>query len=63
MKLKKFGNSGLLVSEFGLGTARFAENSTASGSTINVKELIDPFIDNGGNHIENILVSGKKIIF
>ena len=62
MKYRKLGNSGLLTSEFALGTMIFGEESSRSTSPDEAKRMIDCFIDIGGNHIDtaNVYAGGRS---
>ncbi|MEO1050924.1 MAG: aldo/keto reductase [Bacteroidota bacterium] len=52
MKFKRLGNSGLLVSQLGLGTMLFGEESDRSTPEKEAIDMIDRFLDAGGNHID-----------
>lgn len=60
MKYRRLGNSGLLVSEFALGTMTFGETGDRGVSDAEAKRQIDLFIDRGGNHLDvaNVYAGG-----
>ena len=62
MNYRKLGRSGLLVSEIGLGTMIFGEDSQRSTPENEAIELIHAFIDAGGNHIDtaNVYANGRS---
>ena len=61
MKYRRLGNSGLLVSELGLGTMIFGEQSDRGVTPADARRLIDAFLDAGGNHfdIANVYAGGR----
>ncbi len=52
MKLRRLGNSGLLVSELALGTMIFGEDSARGVAPATARELIAAYLDAGGNHFD-----------
>ena len=62
MKYKKLGNSGLLVSEIGLGTMIFGEENERSTEKKTAIKMIHQYLDQGGNHIDtaNVYAEGRS---
>lgn len=60
MKYRNLGSSGLLVSELALGSMIFGEKSQRSTPEKEATEIIDAYIDAGGNHIDtaNVYADG-----
>ena len=60
MRYKKLGNSGLVVSEFALGTMLFGEESDRSTPEAEAIRQVDYFLAQGGNHIDcaNVYAGG-----
>ena len=52
MQFSRVGNSGLLVSELALGTMVFGEAGARSASPDEATEIINAYLDAGGNHID-----------
>jgi aryl-alcohol dehydrogenase-like predicted oxidoreductase len=52
MKLRRLGNSGLLVSELGLGTMIFGEDSSRGVLPDEARRLIARYLEAGGNHFD-----------
>lgn len=52
MQFSRVGNSGLLVSELALGTMVFGEEGARSASPDEATEIINAYLDAGGNHID-----------
>jgi aryl-alcohol dehydrogenase-like predicted oxidoreductase len=52
MKYRRLGNSGLLVSELGLGTMTFGEDSGRGVPAAEARHLIEMYLDAGGNHLD-----------
>jgi aryl-alcohol dehydrogenase-like predicted oxidoreductase len=52
MKLRRLGNSGLLVSELALGTMIFGEDSPRGVPAAEARRLIAAYLDAGGNHFD-----------
>ncbi len=52
MKYRRLGNSGLLVSELGLGTMTFGENSERGVAPAEARRIIDTYLEAGGNHFD-----------
>lgn len=52
MRLRRLGNSGLLVSELALGTMIFGEASERGVSPAEAHRLIARYLDGGGNHFD-----------
>lgn len=61
MKYRRLGNSGLLVSELGLGTMIFGEESDRGVAPRDARRLVDAYLDAGGNHfdIANVYAGGR----
>ncbi|MEM9391671.1 MAG: aldo/keto reductase, partial [Bacteroidota bacterium] len=62
MKYKPLGKSGLIVSEFALGTMLFGEGSNRGTEEKTAQKQIDYFLDLGGNHIDcaDVYAGGKS---
>lgn len=62
MEMRQLGNSGLLVSELCLGTMIFGEESERSTPAATAQEMIDRFLDAGGNFIDtaNVYADGRS---
>jgi aryl-alcohol dehydrogenase-like predicted oxidoreductase len=62
MKYRQLGNSGLLVSELTLGTMIFGEDSQRSTPPAEAENLIQRYLDAGGNHIDtaDIYAAGRS---
>ena len=62
MKYNKLGNSGLLVSEIGLGTMIFGEKNERSTEKKTAIKMIHQYLDRGGNHIDtaNVYAEGRS---
>jgi len=62
MKYRQLGKSGLLVSCLGLGTMIFGEDSPRSTPEAEALQIIDRYLDQGGNHIDtaNVYAGGKS---
>ena len=62
MKYNKLGNSGLLVSEIGLGTMIFGEDNERSTDRKTAIKMIHQYLDQGGNHIDtaNVYAEGRS---
>ncbi|NDJ60060.1 MAG: aldo/keto reductase, partial [Chloroflexi bacterium] len=58
MRLKQLGQSSLLVSELALGTMLFDERSDRDTPAQVARQMIDAYIDRGGNHIDTANVYG-----
>ena len=58
MEMKKFGNTGMLVSDLCLGTMTFGWQANEDQS----HEILDHFTENGGNFIDtsNVYSHGKS---
>ena len=52
MKYRKLGNSGLMVSELGLGTAVFGENTKRGATAQECKTIIMEYLNADGNFID-----------
>lgn len=52
MKLNRLGSTGLLVSDFCLGTMIFGEEGPRGTSPGVAQQMIDCYIEAGGNHID-----------
>ncbi len=52
MKYRRLGNSGLLVSELGLGTMTFGEDSERGVAPAEARRIIEQYLDAGGNHFD-----------
>src|SRR5690349_11091852 len=52
MKLRRLGNSGLLVSEFALGTMIFGEASERGVAPNQAHRIIALYLERGGNHFD-----------
>jgi len=61
MKYRRLGGSGLLVSELGLGTMIFGENSDRGVAAADARRMIDAYLDAGGNHFDvaNVYAGGR----
>ena len=61
MKYRRLGESGLLVSELGLGTMIFGEGTDRGVRAYDARRMIDAYIDAGGNHfdIANVYAGGR----
>jgi aryl-alcohol dehydrogenase-like predicted oxidoreductase len=61
MKFHRLGGSGLLVSELGLGTMTFGENTDRGVAPADARRMIDTYLDAGGNHfdIANVYAGGR----
>jgi aryl-alcohol dehydrogenase-like predicted oxidoreductase len=62
MKHRRLGGSGLLVSELGLGTMIFGENSGRGVAHADARRMIDFYLDRGGNHFDlaNVYAGGRS---
>lgn len=62
MKYNPLGRSGLLVSELCLGTMVFGEESDRSADENTALNIINEFLDAGGNHIDtaNVYAGGRS---
>ena len=62
MEMRQLGSSGLLVSELCLGTMIFGEESERSTSPEEAREMIDRYLDAGGNFIDtaNVYAGGRS---
>ncbi len=62
MNNKRLGNSGFYVSELSLGTMLFGEGSSRSTIEAEAKNIINAFLDSGGNHIDtaNAYANGES---
>jgi aryl-alcohol dehydrogenase-like predicted oxidoreductase len=62
MKNNRLGNSGFYVSELSLGSMLFGEESLRSTSETDAKNIINAFLDAGGNHIDtaNAYANGES---
>ena len=62
MNYKPLGKSGLIVSEFALGTMLFGEGSNRGTEEKTAQKQIDYFLDSGGNHIDcaDVYAGGKS---
>jgi aryl-alcohol dehydrogenase-like predicted oxidoreductase len=62
MKYNKLGNSGLLISEIGLGTMIFGEKNERSTDKKTAIKMIHQYLDLGGNHIDtaNVYADGRS---
>ena len=62
MKMRQLGRSGLLVSELCLGTMIFGEDSPRSTSPDIGRQMIDRFLEAGGNFIDtaNVYAGGRS---
>ena len=62
MKHRRLGGSGLLVSELGLGTMIFGENSGRGVAPADARRMIDFYLDRGGNHFDlaNVYAGGRS---
>ncbi len=52
MKYRRLGDSGLLVSELGLGTMTFGEESGRGVAPAEARRIIETFLEAGGNHFD-----------
>ena len=52
MKYRKLGSSGLLVSELGLGTMTFGEESDRGVAAAEAQRIIETYLEAGGNHFD-----------
>ena len=52
MRYNQLGNSGLLVSELGLGSGSFGETAGWGTDPKEAVRMIHRFLDAGGNHID-----------
>ena len=52
MKLRRLGNSGLLVSELALGTMIFGEESERGVAPAEARRIIARYLEAGGNHFD-----------
>jgi len=61
MKFRRLGNSGLLVSELGLGTMTFGEEGDRGVAPSDARQIIEMYLDAGGNHfdIANVYAGGR----
>ena len=61
MKLRRLGNSGLLVSELALGTMIFGEDSERGVPPAEARRIIARYLEMGGNHfdIANVYAGGR----
>jgi aryl-alcohol dehydrogenase-like predicted oxidoreductase len=62
MKYRQVGNSGLISSNLTLGTMIFGEQSGRATSEKDAIEIIDHYLDLGGNHIDtaNVYAEGRS---
>jgi len=62
MKYNPLGNSGLQVSNLGLGTMIFGEENQRGTPPDEAERIIHAYLDAGGNHIDtaNVYVSGRS---
>ncbi len=60
MRYQKLGNSGLLVSELGLGTMLFGDSSSRGTSKEDAIRMLDMYLDHGGNHVDTANVYGDS---
>ena len=61
MNFRRLGDSGLLVSELGLGTMTFGEESDRGVAPSDARQIIEMYLDAGGNHfdIANVYAGGR----
>lgn len=61
MHYRKLGDSGLLVSELALGTMVFGEESDRGTTPAEARDIIDRYLDAGGNHFDlaNVYAGGR----
>jgi aryl-alcohol dehydrogenase-like predicted oxidoreductase len=52
MKYRRLGDSGLLVSELGLGTMTFGEESERGVAAAEARRIIEAYLEAGGNHFD-----------
>ncbi len=62
MKNNRVGNSGMIVSEFTLGTMLFGEESGRSTPETDAIRMVHAYLDKGGNHIDtaNVYADGRS---
>lgn len=62
MQMRRLGNTGLMVSELSLGTMIFGEESGRSTPADEAKELLDMFVEAGGNFVDtaNVYAGGRS---
>ena len=62
MQYRTIGNSGLVTTELALGTMLFGENSKRSTPEEEAKQIMDHYLEAGGNHIDtaNVYAGGKS---
>ena len=61
MKYRRLGDSGLLVSELGLGTMTFGEDSERGVAPAEARQIIETYLEAGGNHFDlaNVYAGGR----